>query len=482
MTLNADDVVDGSDELWRWSARQMAHGIATGQVSAREVVQSCLDRIDAVNPRLTALVEVRPEEALEAAAEADRLTASGAELAPLHGVPVAIKVNSDQAGYATTNGVTAFKDEMASEDSPQVANLRRSGAILLGRSNTPAFSYRWFTNNDLHGRTLNPWDASRTPGGSSGGASSAVASGMVPIAHGNDIGGSVRYPAYACGVVGLRPTVGRVAGLYGPQGVDPALSVQAMLVQGPLARSVGDVRLALRGLSGDDPRDPFHVPGAPAPQAAERPLRVGLVRNHGVATPTAAVDGALDRAAGWLTDAGYVVEDVELPLLAEAYRLWYLLCMEEFRQIMPLVEEVGDEGMKTAAENYYAVSSEWWGTEPGLTDYMNGYARRGTLIRLLGEFMERYATVLLPVSAEQAFEQDADIASVESMRRVMAAQASMMAIPVLGFPALSVPTGVADGLPVGVQLLGRRFDEDGILDAAQVIEARAGVFTPIDPR
>lgn len=481
MTSITDDRT-GSNELWRWSATQLAHGISTGQVSAREVVQSCLDRIDAVNPGLNALIEVRPEEALEAAAEADRQTASGAELGPLHGVPVAIKVNSDQVGYATTNGVVAFKDNVATTDSPHVANLRRSGAVLLGRSNTPAFSYRWFADNDLHGRTLSPWDAARTPGGSSGGASSAVAAGMVPIAHGNDIGGSVRYPAYACGLVGLRPTVGRVAGTYGPQDLDPALSVQSMLVQGPLARSVADTRLALRGMVGADPRDPFHVPGSPGVSAAQRPRRVALVRHHGVATPTTAVEQALDQAAGWLTDAGYVVEEVELPLLAEAYRLWYLLCMEEFRQIMPLVDEIGDNGMKQAASNYYAVSAEWWGEQPSLTDYMNGYARRGTLIRMLGEFMERYSTVLLPVSAEQAFEQDADIASVDSMRRVMAAQASMMAIPVLGFPALSVPTGVVDGLPAGVQLLGRRFDEDGILDAAEVIEARAGTFTPIDPR
>jgi amidase len=472
----------GSDELWRWSATQVAHGVATGRVSAREVVQSCLDRIDAVNPSLNALIEVRPEEALQAAAEADRLTASGAQLGALHGVPVAIKVNSDQAGYATTNGVAAFADDVAPADSPHVASLRQSGAILLGRSNSPAFSYRWFTDNDLHGRTLNPWDASRTPGGSSGGASAAVASGMVPIGHGNDIGGSVRYPAYACGLVGLRPTVGRVAGLYGPRDVDPALSVQSMLVQGPLARSVADVRLAVRGMTRPDARDPFYVPGAPAAPAADRPFRVALVRDHGVATPTTAVGAALDQAAGWLSDAGYVVEEVELPLLAEAYRLWYLLCMEEFRQIMPLVEQIGDDGMKKAAEGYYAVSSEWWGPQPTLTDYMNGYARRGTLIRMLGEFLQRYSTVLLPVSAEQAFEQDADISSVENMRRVMAAQASMMAIPVLGFPALSVPTGVTDGLPVGVQLLGRRFDEDAILDAAEVVEARAGTFTPVDPR
>lgn len=482
MTDHAPGTPANTDQLWRWSATRIADGIATGLISAREAVESSLARIDEVNPQLNALVEVSAEEALQAADEADRLTRSGAPLGPLHGVPVAIKVNSDQTGHATTNGVVAFKDAIATTDSPHVASLRQSGAILLARSNTPAFSYRWFTTNDLHGRTLNPWDATRTPGGSSGGAGSAVASGMVPIGHGNDIGGSVRHPAYACGVVGLRPTVGRVAGLYGPPDADPALSVQSMLVQGPLARTVADIRLAMRGLTAHDHRDPFHVPGSPAADAAERPLRVALVRHHGVATPTAAVDDALTRAEGWLTDAGYVVEEVELPLLAEAYRLWYLLCMEEFRQIMPLVEEIGDEGMKKAAEGYYAVSSEWWGTQPSLTDYMNGYARRGTLIRMLGEFMQRYSTVLLPVSAEQAFEQDADIAGVESMRRVMAAQASMMAIPVLGFPAVSVPTGIADGLPVGVQLLGRRFDEAGILDAAAVIEARAGTFTPIDPR
>jgi amidase len=489
MTSIAQDAADRSghagdrpDELWRWSAMHLAQGIATGQISAREVVHSCLERINVVNGRLNALVDVRPKEALQAADAADRLTASGARLGPLHGVPVAIKVNSDQAGYATTNGVVAFKDNVASVDSPHVANLRRSGAILLGRSNSPSFSYRWFADNDLYGRTLNPWDTGRTPGGSSGGASSAVASGMVPLGHGNDIGGSVRYPAYACGLVGLRPTVGRVAGTYGPPDQDPALSVQSMLVQGPLARSVADARLAFQGMLGADPRDPFHVPGAPAAPAAERPIRVGLVRDHGVAEPTQAVSDALNDAAGWLTDAGYGVEEVELPLLEEAYRLWYLVCMEEFRQIMPLVEEVGDQGMKKAAEGYYAGAAEWWGTEPGLSDYMNGYARRGTLIRMLGEFMQQYPIILLPVSAEQAFEQDADIVSLESMRRVMAAQASMMAIPVLGFPALSVPTGVTDGLPVGVQLLGRRFDEDGILDAAEVIEARAGTITPIDPR
>lgn len=480
--MNNASTTGDTDPLWRWSATRLAHAIARAEISAREAVQSCLDRIDAVNPIVNALVEVSHAEAIKAADDADRVRRSGQLLGPLHGVPVAIKVNSDQAGHATTNGVVAWANSIAETDSPHVANLRRAGAIFVGRSNTPAFSYRWFTTNDLHGRTLNPWDPARTPGGSSGGASAAAASGMVPIAHGNDIGGSVRYPAYACGLVGLRPTAGSVAGLYGPPNVDPMLSVQSMLVQGPLARSVADIRLAHRAMQGYDPRDPIHVPGAPKADSPARPLRVALLRTVGGIEPAPAVAAALDQTALWLEAAGYVIEPVELGLLDEAYRLWYLLCLEEFRQIMPLVAQVGDEGMQKAAANYYAVAAEWWGTQPSLGDYINGYARRGTLIRQLGEFMQRYPLVLLPVSAEQAFEQDADITSVDSMRRVMAAQASMMAVPVLGFPAAAVPTGVAAKLPVGVQLLGRRFDEESILGAAAVIEARAGIVTPIDPR
>jgi amidase len=474
--------VASDEKPWQWTATRMASAVATGLVSSREVVASCLERIDEVNPHLNALVEVRPEEALALADDADRRRSAGEDLGPLHGVPVSIKVNSDQAGYATTQGVVAFRDAMAKEDSPHVASLRRAGAVLMGRSNSPAFAYRWFTNNDLHGRTLNPWDSSRTPGGSSGGASSAVASGMVPIAGGNDIGGSVRYPAYACGVVGLRPTVGRVAQTYHPDDVDASLSVQTMLVQGPLARSVADIRLTMSALGDFSPRDPAFVPGARAAARPERPLRVGLVRSLGVAEPTDAVNASLDQTAYWLQDLGYIVEEIELPVLAEAYRLWYLLCMEEFRLAMPMVEEVGDEGMQKAAAHYYAVASDWWGEKPTLETFINGYARRGTLIRELAKILDSYPIVLLPVSAEQAFEQDADIESVESMRRLMAAQASMMAIPVLGFPALSVPTGVVHGLPIGVQLLGRRFDEDTLLDAAAIIEARAGTFTPIDPR
>jgi amidase len=471
---------EGKDELWRWTAEQMANGIRTRKISSREAVASSLKRIEQINPAVNALVEIFADSALAAADAADKAVAKGEQLGPLHGVPISIKVNSDVAGSATTHGVTAFRNEIAKTDSPHVSNFRKAGAVIVGRTNTPAFSYRWFTNNDLHGRTLSPWDKSRTPGGSSGGAAAAVATGMMPIGHGNDIGGSVRYPAFACGLAGLRPTVGRVPKWHGED--DKPLSYQAMWVEGPLTRSVGDLRLALAAMSKYDPRDPFYAPVPLTGEPLQRPIRVGLLRDIGVVKPDAAVNKALDTAAAWLTEAGYVVEEVKLPFLIEAYRLWYLLAMEEFRQIMPLVDKIGDDGMKLAAKHYYANAEEWWGKAPGLTEYMNGYARRGTLINMLQQFLQDQPLLLLPVSAEQAFPQDLDIESVQGMRRCMDAQWSCMAIPVLGFPAITVPTGMAGGLPVGVQILGRKFREDTLFDAAEVIQARAEVLTPIDPR
>jgi amidase len=470
----------GTDQLWQWSATQTAAAVKSKQVSAVEVTTSCLERIEAVNGHLNALVDVSADEAMEGARLADQMVAAGQGLGPLHGVPTSIKINTAQKGHATSHGISAWAGEHAAEDGPQAEFLRRAGAIFLGRSNSPAFSYRWFANNDLHGSTLSPWDVGRTPGGSSGGASSAVASGMVPIAQGNDIGGSIRYPAYACGIVGLRPTVGKVASYMGPPVGDNAVSVQLMAVDGPLARTVDDVRLALSAMSGYHPFDPVSVPGSPAADV-RRPLKVGMVAANGVTSNVPHVEAALRQAATWLGEGGYEIEEVELPLLEEAYRIWYLLCMEDFRLIMPMVAEIGDHGMQTAAANYYAVAAEWWGERPSLEDYINSYNRRGSLIRQLQMLFEDYSLFMLPVSSEQAFEQDADIASVEGMRRVMAAQYSMMAIPLLGFPALSVPTGVTEGLPVGVQLLGPRFGEDALLDAGAVLEARAGTFTPIEP-
>ncbi|MGY1807049.1 amidase [Blastococcus sp. SYSU D00669] len=469
-----------SDELWRWSAADLARAIASREISSREAVSSCLARIEAVNPALNALVDVYPEVALEAADLADRMVAEGRAVGPLHGVPTSMKVNTDEAGRATDGGVVAHAGVVAAEDSASAAALRRAGAVFVGRSNVPAFSFRWITDNELHGRTLNPWDATRTPGGSSGGAASAVAAGMVPVAHGNDIGGSIRFPAFACGVTGLRPTAGRLPS-SGIEGLDAPMTAHLFSVEGPLTRSVQDLRLAYEAMAVFDPRDSFYAHGAVAP-VSRRARRVGLLRTVGVADPSPEVDAALDRAAGHLRDAGYEVEEVELPLLAEAYRLWYLLAVEEIRTIRPVMDDLGGKSLQIAMEGVYATAADWWGTSPTLADYINGYARRNTLVAKLAAFMESFPLVLMPVSTEQAFEQDADLAGLDASRRLAAVQWSQMAVPALGFPALSVPVGVTNGLPVGVQVLGRRFDEEALLRAGEAIEARAGVLTPIDPR
>jgi amidase len=222
--------------LHAWDAVDLAHGIRTGLISSREAVQACLDRIAAVNPAINAVVDVLADSALAQARAADRAVAAGEALGPLHGVPVTVKVNVDLAGRPTTNGVVAWRDLIAPADSPVVANLRRAGAIPVGRTNTPGFSFRWFTENDLHGRTLNPWSPAHTPGGSSGGASAALAAGIGAMAHGNDIGGSIRYPAYCTGTFGLRPSFGRVPAFNPSASAERPLSAQLMSVPGPLTR------------------------------------------------------------------------------------------------------------------------------------------------------------------------------------------------------------------------------------------------------
>ena len=243
-------------EIWRLSAVELAARIRNRDVSATEAAQSALARLSAANPAVNAVVDHRPEDVLAQAAAVDAALARGEDPGILAGVPVTVKVNVDQAGYATTNGVTLQKDLIAAVNSPVVDNLRRAGAVILGRTNTPAFSLRWFTSNIVHGETRNPRNPALTPGGSSGGAASAVAAGIGHLAHGTDIAGSIRYPAYACGVHGLRPSLGRVAA-YNAVLPERSIGGQLTAVSGPLGRTIADVRLGLAALSAADPRDPW---------------------------------------------------------------------------------------------------------------------------------------------------------------------------------------------------------------------------------
>ena len=248
-----------SSEIWRLSASRVATLVRQRKLSALEAAQSALARLDAVNPKLNAVVDHRPDEVLAHARAIDAALARGEDPGPLAGVPVTVKINIDQQGFATSNGVNLQKEWIAASNSPVVDNLLKAGAVIVGRTNAPAFSYRWFTDNRLHGRTVNPRDAALTPGGSSGGAASSIAAGIGHIAHGTDIAGSIRYPAYACGIHGLRPSLGRVAA-YNAVTPERIISGQITAVSGPLARTVDDLRLALAAMSAPDPRDPWWVP------------------------------------------------------------------------------------------------------------------------------------------------------------------------------------------------------------------------------
>lgn len=464
----------GGTPLWDHSAAELAAGIRAKTFSATEVAQAFLARVEETNPALNALVDIRPEEVLAQAAAADAAVAAGGELPPLLGVPVSTKINTAQRGYASSHGVSAWAGAVAQDDAVCIAGLRDAGATLLGRSNSPAFAVRWFTGNELHGATLNPWDPGRTPGGSSGGAAASVAAGMTPIAQGNDIGGSVRFPAYCCGAVGLRPTMGLVSGVEprGAEEFDSPLSFQTMAVHGALGWTVDDVRLGLHAMVSPDLNDPVGLPVRP-PLGTPGRVKVAVVRSVGGTKPHPGVEAAVDDAARWLSEAGHEVEEIELPLLGEAARLWSLLIYQELKTMMSEIEMFGDEAVRVSLASCFAAAAQMWGEQPTLAEYIRGYARRGTLISRFQQFLGQDRVVLTPVCSEPPFEQDADLAGDARVSELLASQWPMQAVPVLGFPAISVPTGLRDGLPSGVQLIGGRFQEDLLLHVATAIETRA---------
>src|SRR6202140_4553578 len=293
------------EDLWRLSAADIAALIKSKKVSAKQAASAALARLDAVNPSINAVVDHRPQDVLAEAAAIDAAIMRGEDVGPLAGVPVTVKVNIDQEGFATTNGLKLQREVIAHSNSPVIDNLRKAGAVILGRTNCPAFSYRWFTTNLIHGDTKNPRDAGTTPGGSSGGAGGAVPPGIGHISHGTDIAGSIRYPAYACGVHGLRPTAGRVAA-FNAALPERTFGPQVSAVSGPLARTIGDLRIALHAMSGRDVRDPWWVP-APL-QGAAMPKRAALcLRPDGLET-VAEVKAAVADAGKRLERAGGTVE------------------------------------------------------------------------------------------------------------------------------------------------------------------------------
>jgi amidase len=462
-------------DLWRLSAADLAGLIKTKKVSAREAAMAALARLDAVNPKINAVIDHRPAEVLSQAEAVDAKIARGEDPGVLAGVPVTVKVNVDQAGFATTNGLKIQKDAIAKDNSPVVDNLRKAGAVILGRTNCPAFSYRWFTTNLVHGDTKNPRDPGITPGGSSGGAGAAVASGIGHIAHGTDIAGSIRYPAYANGVHGLRPTVGRIPA-FNAALPERTIGAQISAVSGPLARTIADLRIALAAMSGFDPRDPWWVPAPLEGPAREKRAAICLDPDGLDAAPE--VKAAVADAGKRLERAGWKVEEVTaIPPLREAAdwqtKLWL---GDGYEAQLAAAEREGDPGALACLRGNKAKVFPF-----DAADFSKALVRRATLAREWLLFLEKYAVLVMPVSGELPFPDHLDRKDETSFARVWKAQLAQIAIPFVGLPGLTVTTGLVGRVPVGVQVVSGRYREDLCLAAGEAIEAGGTPSSPVDP-
>jgi amidase len=472
------------DQLWRWTATELAAAIRTRKISSREALESCLERLDEVNPAINAVVDDLRNEARAASDAADLAVKNGEALGILHGVPVTVKINIDFAGRATTNGVVAFKDFIAREDSASVANLRQAGAVIFGRTNVPGFSTRYFTDNALHGRTLNPRNPALTPGGSSGGAAAAVAAGIGPLAHGNDRAGSVRYPAYACGVAGLRASIGRVPDFNPSSTEERGISSQLTTVNGPLARTVADVRLGYDALRRPDLRDPWCVPAKFDIGRVARPRAAAVFTAVAGADVHPDVAAAVRKSVNWLEAAGYRIEEAEPPHFTEAATLFWSLLMAEERGASPEekaasssgIEKFGDEAVKRARASTRAYAGEL-----DYTAYVRGLARRTTILREWQLFFEKYAVLVMPVSLQPPFPVDHDQQGDAAMAQMLDSFHPMLAVSILGLPGLSVPVSCDGNTPIGVQIVGPRFGEELCFEAGEIIEAQYSARLPIDP-
>jgi amidase len=463
------------EELWRESALSLAQLIRTGDVSSREVAESHLARIDEVNAAVNAVVEVRPDDVLADADRADATLRSSDALGTLHGVPFTVKTNIDVAGYATTRGSRALVDLVAKVDAPVVEKMRRAGAVVLARTNMPDLGMRLNTESALYGATHNPWHHGYTAGGSSGGAAAALATGMGPLALGNDIGGSLRNPAFCCGIASIKPTRGRVATQDTSAFYEATLSEQIMHVEGVMARHVGDVRRGLEVVMGSHRADPQSVDvplhGPPASK------RVALVPEPFGGETDARIADGVRRAGQALADAGYEVEEVEPPLLFDAYFAWAELMSTTLAVTMSndfgLIGEGGMRFLELTDAGFPAAT-------PESSTLM--HQNRFRVARAWREFFTRYPLIVGPTWTQPPFPLGFDIIDAESALKVVEMVRFVLPANLLGLPAACVPVGFAGETPTGVQIIGDLFRDDLCLNAAEAIEQSLGVLTPIDPR
>lgn len=467
-----------SDELWRMGSNDLAAMIAAKEVSSVEVVAAHLDRIGVVNPQLNAVTTLLADAALVAAAKADRVTAAGEALGPLHGVPITVKQNIDLVGSATNQGVVALADALPAADSPVAERMKAAGAIPIGRTNCPDMGLRLHTDSGLFGLTRNPWHPDRTAGGSSGGEGAALASGMSPLGLGNDIGGSLRNPATCCGIASIKPTQGTVPCHTTIPTADGGFGTQTMLAEGPMARRVADVRTALGVLAGRDPRDPESVPVVPPlPRPADRPVRVGVLAEPPGSTTDPRVAAVVRGAADALAAAGYDVVEATPPRFEEIAGVWLGLLTGDLVPVAELLLPLLSDDART----FLTVGGDF-GTPLDPAQMLQTAMARQSLMRDWAVWFASEVDVLLtPTWTELPFEHGFDVSSPEASASIMVMARAVLPGNLLGIPSACVPAGLVDGLPVGVLVNADRYRDDLTLDVAEAIEAACGLDTPITP-
>lgn len=463
--------------LWQLSLRELADAVRTRTATAVEVVDAHLDRIAEANPAVNAVTVAFPDQARALAADIDARLAAGEDVGPLAGVPFTVKENIDLTWSATTSGWPLLADAVPAENATMVQRLMDAGAIPIGRGNMPDWGLRWDTDNDLFGRTLNPWDPARVPGGSSGGDAVAVALGMTPLGLGNDYGGSLRLPSYAAGVCALRPSAGRIPAPHRHIAEPVALSLQFFAVNGPIARRVDDLDTAFSVMHGADGYDPSAV-SIPHPSSYEGPRTVAVVRDPLGWGVDPQVADAVSRAADALAQAGWQVAEVEPPMLEEAATLWRQVSTTEMMGAflpgalpMPLSAGSTTYFLDNAAQTTVLESGEAYG---------GAWARRLMIAAAWERFQSQHAIVLGPVSARRMPEIGYDLTGPNAATQLWRDHRLLVAVNFLGLPSVALPTGLDDdGLPTGVQLIAPRNGDHAALAAARDVEALLGTLTPL---
>ena len=460
------------------TAVELARRIHAKDLSVREVMEAHLAQIERINPQVNAIVTLLPEQAMDQAAVADEALAHGEEVGPLHGLPVAHKDLHLTKDIRTTFGSPIFRDFVPEHDALIVERLKEAGAITIGKTNTPEFGLGSQTFNEVFGETCNPYDGTKTCGGSSGGAAAALACGMLPIADGSDLGGSLRNPANFCNVVGFRPSPGRVPAWPTLAGWFP------LAVQGPMARTVEDTALMLSTIAGPDPRAPIAI--TQEGSLFRRPLardfkgvRVAWSRDLGDLPVDPRVTAVIDGQRHVFESLGCVIEDGEPDFTDadEAFKTWRAWLLElNFGELM----KTSRDQMKDTAI---------WNIEEGvkLSGPQIGRAerKRTELYHRVREFMDTHEFLVLPVNQVPPF--DLKERYVEEINGVKMAtymdwMKSCYYITVTGHPAISVPSGfTSEGLPVGVQIVGRHQDDWGVLQLAWAFEQATGFWRQKPP-